>query len=175
MAAGRHSLTRIAAIVAAGFALFSLSSEAIAASSRVCRQLEAELASAGSGASSPAQMRKQDSAIAKQRSQLQLARKQSREAGCGFSLFGRGDAKCGAVNAKIEKMERNLDALQRKRSQVSAAGSARSRSKIMAALDANGCRDDRSRDERVARRDPDRSGGLFEQTLRRRPSRARQL
>ena len=142
MAAGPHRLIRLVALIAAGVALASVSSDAMSAGSRICRQLEAELASGGGRSS--ALVARQDSAIARQREQLQLARKRSRGAGCGFSLFGGGVAKCGAVNAKIERMERNLDALQRKREALAGGGSGRSRAKVMAALDANGCRDEQT-------------------------------
>jgi hypothetical protein len=162
MAGKPHSLTRIAAAVAAGLALLSLSSEAISANARVCRQLEAELASAGSGGRSQAQARKYDGSIARQRGELQSARKQARSAGCGFSLFGGGRAKCAGLNAKIEKMDRNLDALQRKRAELARGGSGRSRAKIMAAIEANGCRDSGAGDERIARREPDNNAGLFD-------------
>jgi len=146
MAARSQSLGWPAAFVAATIALALLSSEAMAASSRVCRQLEAELATGGSG--SAAQLRKQDVSIARQREQLQLAKRQARRAGCGFRLFG-GSNSCSGVNLKIEKMERNLEALQRRRSRTADAGSGRPRSQVMAALRANGCRD-----EAVAERRP---------------------
>ncbi len=129
------------ALIAATLALASPSFEAMSASSRVCRQLEAELAS-GSGGGLAAQARKQDAAVARQREQLQLAKRQSRGAGCGFRLFGGSASSCGAINLKIEKMERNLEALQRRRSKPIDAGSGRSRSQILAALQANGCRDE---------------------------------
>ncbi|HEY6630800.1 MAG TPA: DUF2865 domain-containing protein [Rhizobiaceae bacterium] len=149
MAARSRSLGRLAALVAAAVALASLSSEALAANSRLCRQLEAELASAGRGGST-AQLRKQDASILKQREQLELAKRQARRSGCGFRLFGGSDS-CRSINLKVEKMERNLDALQRRRSRAADAGSGRSRSQVVAALRANGCRD-----EAVAERRPPR-------------------
>ena len=150
MAARRRRLGRLA-LIAATLALASLSSEAMSASSRVCRQLEAELASGSGGGRSAAQARKQDAAIARQREQLQLAKRQSRSAGCGFRLFGGSASSCGAINLKIEKMERNLEALQRRRSKAIDAGSGRSRSQIMAALQANGCRDEAVAERRLPR------------------------
>lgn len=149
MAAGPHRLTRLVALIAAGVALASFSSDAMSAGSRICRQLEAELTSGGGRSS--ALVARQDSAIAKQREQLHLARKRSRSAGCGFSLLGGSVAKCGAVNAKIERMERNLDALQRKRETLAGGRSGRSRTKIMAALNANGCRDEQTAERRLPR------------------------
>ena len=145
MAVRPQSLGRLAALIAATFVLASLSFEAMAASSRVCRQLEAELASGGGGGRSSAQLRKQDASIARQREQLQIAKREARRAGCGFRLFG-GSNSCSSVNLKIEKMERNLQALQRRRS--ADAGSGKSRSQIMAALRANGCRDDAAAERR---------------------------
>src|SRR5690606_28854215 len=53
---------------------------------------------------------------------------------------------CSGVNLKIEKMERNLQALQRRRS--ADAGAGKSRSQIMAALRANGCRDEAAAERR---------------------------
>ncbi len=81
------------------------------AKSRVCRQLEAELSAPSSGKGSSAQVRKYDAAIDRQRDQLAIARKQARDAGCGFALLSRNRRQCGGVNATIDKMERNLDAL----------------------------------------------------------------
>ncbi|MBU2191713.1 MAG: DUF2865 domain-containing protein [Alphaproteobacteria bacterium] len=141
MAAGPFGLRGIAAMAALCAALAG-SALPTAAASRVCRQLEAELAATYKPTASSAQLRRQDGSIGKQREQLQLARKRARQEGCGFSLFGRGDKKCAALNGKIEKMERNLDALQRKRTQMARGSSGgKSRAKIIAALDANGCRD----------------------------------
>lgn len=151
MAARQRRLGRLAALIAAALALASLSSEALAASARICRQLEAELVSGSAGGRSAAQSRRQDAAIERQREQLQLAKRQSRGAGCGFRLFGGSSSSCGAINLKIEKMERNLEALQRRRSKTVDAASGRSRSQIMAALQANGCRDEQVAERRLPR------------------------
>jgi hypothetical protein len=127
--------TRRAAI--AVLALFCLATGADAAS-RVCRQLEAELAPAGSGGSS-AQARKYDAAIARQTEQLRIARRQARSAGCGSSIFGGGS--CGTYSAHVAKMERNLDMLRERRAGMGGAGNPRrDRARILAALDARGCR-----------------------------------
>ncbi len=118
---------------------------------RVCRQLETELASAGNSGSTKS--RKYDAAVTRQREQLDIARRQARRAGCGFSFFG-GATECGALNAQIDKMERNLQALERKRKQL--AGNAdprRERARILAALDANGCRNARRPSAVVVSRD----------------------
>lgn len=118
--------------------LWAATSDA-AANTRACRQLEAELASAGGGGS--AKYKKYDAAVARQRDQLDLARRQARRAGCGFSFFG-GATECGGLNAQIERMERNLEALERKRRELSGGvDPRRDRARILAALDARGCRD----------------------------------
>jgi hypothetical protein len=113
------------------------------AASRVCRQLEADLAAASRGGDGgPALIRKYDGAIARQREQISKARSQSSRAGCGFSLFGRNVNECAGLNATIDRMNANLDALQSKRERLADGGSRRDRGRILAALDANGCRDD---------------------------------
>ena len=163
MAARPRRLGRFAALIAATLTLALLSSEAMSAGSRACRQLEAELASASGGGRSSAQLlRKQEAAIARQREQLQLAKRQARSTGCGFKLFGGASSSCGSVNAKIEKMERNLESLRRRRSKTVNAGSGRSRSSIVAALQANGCRDEAVVERRLSR-GVEGNRNLFEQ------------
>jgi hypothetical protein len=109
------------------------------ADDRLCRQIEAELAAAASTGGSAA-IRKYDDAIARQRSELVKARRQARGQRCGFSLSGNGVSQCATLNATIEKMAINLEALQRTRSQL-AGGGEKSPAHLLAALDANGCRD----------------------------------
>ncbi|RWC82692.1 MAG: hypothetical protein EOS32_32900, partial [Mesorhizobium sp.] len=107
-----------------------------------CRQLEAELDASRGGGGGPAIIRKYDDAIARQREQMAKARNRASDAGCGFSLFSRNVNKCAAINANIDRMNANLDALLAKRERLSGGGTRRDRSRILAALDANGCRDD---------------------------------
>ena len=107
-----------------------------------------------------AQFKKYDRAVAAQRDQLSTARSRARRAGCGFSLLAIGSAMCAPLNAQIERMERNLEALERKRVALSGGGgSTRDRARILASLDANNCRD-----TEVAEREPPRRNGssLFE-------------
>ena len=64
-------------------------------------------------------------------------------------------------------MNANLDALQAKRAQLAGGGSRRDRGRILAALDANGCRDEpvaprRQEPVQEASREPD-DGNLFDQ------------
>lgn len=132
------------------------------AATRICRQLESQLAEAGRGGGrSPAEARRYDRAIEAQQRQLEKARRQANRSGCGF--FERGLNNCSG-NDLVNRMERNLASLQRKRNQLAGGGgnSRRERARLMAALDANGCRDfdAQSREVRVARRDT--GVGLFE-------------
>lgn len=137
MAAGPRN--RCAFLIAFALALVVLVPDMAVAASRVCRQLEAELAGAGRPRPSQASG-KQDAAIARQREQLRLAKRQARGAGCGFRLFGGGSSSCDGLRQKIDGMERNLATLERRRARSADAGG-RSRSQIMAALEANGCRE----------------------------------
>lgn len=111
------------------------------AGTRACRQLEAELASLPrGGGGSPAQVRRYDAAIERQRDQMAKARSQARQAGCGFIVTGRAVAFCGEINATLARMDKNLSELQRKRAQLAGRGGRQERARIMAALDVNGCR-----------------------------------
>ncbi|TIV61055.1 DUF2865 domain-containing protein, partial [Mesorhizobium sp.] len=132
------------------------------AASRTCRQLEAELAAARGGGGGPGLVRKYDDAIARQREQLAKARGRASDAGCGFTLFSRNVSQCAAINASIERMNANLDTLQAKRERLAAGGRRRDRSRILAALDANNCRDDEIAPLHEASRD-NGGGNLFEQ------------
>ena len=127
----------------AGLAVLVLTStEPVGASTRLCRQLEAELVSAGNGGGG-ARARKYDDAIDRQREQMAIARAQAKDAGCGFALLGRSVRQCAALNAMIDRMGRNLDTLQQQRDRMGSGGSGkRSRAKVLAALEANGCRDE---------------------------------
>lgn len=142
-------------------AWLAVSSTPLLADTLACRRLEAEFAAAGKPNRS-AQYGKYDRAVTAQREQLDLARRQARNAGCGFSFFG-GKTGCGQLNAQIDKMQRNLTSLQKTRAQL-ASGSARSRSRILADLDANGCRGDRtaSRERPQRNRNADRDS-IFDQ------------
>ncbi|MEI9416094.1 DUF2865 domain-containing protein [Mesorhizobium sp. Cs1321R2N1] len=139
------------------------------AASRVCRQLEADLAAASrGGAGGPALVRKYDAAIERQREQISKARGQANSAGCGFSLFSRNINQCARLNATIERMNANLDSLQAKRAQLAGGGgSRRDRGRILAALDANDCRDDAVAPRRAPPQEANREDGananLFDQ------------
>lgn len=110
------------------------------ASSRVCRQLEAQLAAPGR-ANSP-QARRHDRAIENQRSHLTRARRDAANLGCsGFSPFRQSSSQCGALNGAIDRMVANLARLEAQRASMGGGGDRRARGRILAALEANGCRD----------------------------------
>ncbi len=128
------------ASVAIGLTLLaSLAAGPAEAKSRVCRQLEAELASGSGGA---ARLARYDAAIERQREQMGITRSQSREAGCGFALSGRTVRQCASLNATLDRMVRNLETLQRQRNRLARGGGGRSKADLRAALDRNGCLDD---------------------------------
>ncbi|MER9963147.1 DUF2865 domain-containing protein [Mesorhizobium sp. M0045] len=140
---GAHcKLTRAAALLGV-LLLCGIAVTQSQAASRLCRQLEADLGAASrGGGGKPGLLRKYDDAIARQRQQISKAVSQSSSAGCGFSLSRRNANACAALDATIDRMAANLDALQAKRSELAGGGSRRDRARILASLDANGCRDD---------------------------------
>jgi hypothetical protein len=164
MAAGMERLTRLAVVIAAVAVYVFLDTSIAVADARLCRQLEAQLAALPSGGGG-ARYQKYDKAVAAQRAQLQRARGQARGAGCGFSLFGRGSDRCGGLNRTIDRMERNLSALQGKRTELAGnGGSKRQRNRLLASLDANGCRNRATAQHQVRRpiAKTDRGGALFD-------------
>lgn len=134
-------LSHLAALLGA-LAVSAVAVTEAQAASRICRQLEGELSAARSGGGGPGLIRKYDDAIVRQRQQLAKARNRASDAGCGFTLFSRNVSECAGINASIQRMNANLDDLQAKRDRMAQGGARRDRGRILAALDANGCRDD---------------------------------
>lgn len=131
---------RLLACIAVLVALLLPATEAFAAR-KICRQLEAQLASLSSGGGrATSQSRKYDGAIARQRQQLAIARGRASDLGCGFAVFGRNVRQCASLNATISRMQSNLGTLERTRGTMGGKAGGKSRSRILAALDANGCR-----------------------------------
>ncbi|MER9234003.1 DUF2865 domain-containing protein [Mesorhizobium sp. M0622] len=142
MTGASWKLTRAAALLGA-VVLSGIAVTQAQAASRLCRQLEADLAAASrGGGGKPALLRKYDDAIVRQRHQISKSVGQSSSAGCGFSLSRRNANVCAALDATIDRMAANLDSLQAKRAELAGGGSRRDRVRILASLDANGCRDD---------------------------------
>ncbi len=161
-----RSALRLLAPAFAILAGIAVSATDAAAQSRVCRQLEAELAGLSSGGSrSPAQARKYDQAIEKQRANLRKGERQFRRAGCGGGLFWRdsGSGSCEAIGRSLDRMERNLAQLERTRARMGggAGNPRRERARILASLDANDCRSIRRETPDIAARQP--RGNLFDQ------------
>ena len=137
--AGRSATMLLRAALSLLLAL--LLADHAAAASRVCRDLEAKLASSDTGGGGR-MARKYDDAIRTQEGQLSKARRQARSNGCDFRVSGvRMRADCGGLNATIAKMERNLLKLQRTRASMGGGNPRRERARILAALDVNGCRE----------------------------------
>lgn len=135
-------------------ALVFCSQTSAEAASHVCRQLRAELASVQKGGGA-GQQRRYDGAIARQNNELAKARAQARDAGCGFSLFGGSVSQCAALNTAIDRMNANLDKLQRKRAQMGNGSPRRDRSRLLAALESNDCDGKAVEQKRVQADEPD--------------------
>jgi hypothetical protein len=143
-------------MVAAGAAclLAALSANTAAADRQYCRHLKAQLASASGTQKSVTMLRRYERAIADQEAELSRAHRIARRSGCA-GLFGnlRQDpsGRCDPISRTIDKMERNMAMLERRRDGFARKADAPSRREILAAIDANGCRED----QMAARRLPD--------------------
>lgn len=162
-------------VLAAAAMLVLLPAVTAEANTRQCRQLEAQLASlpAGGGGSS-AQARRYDAAIQRQQEQMRKAREQAQRAGCGRAMAGRAIAFCGSLTATLSRMETNLSQLQRERARLGGGGdNRRERARLLAAIDANGCRAPRREETARARSRTD--SGAPAQAIRTPPVAARNL
>jgi hypothetical protein len=146
MAVTAEGTMRGATIALVLFAAGLLAVSDAAASSRICRDLEGQLARVGSNGGSPARARQYDKAIADQLRQIDRAEGQMRRAGCSGLFGGNSGQACKSLRSTLQRMNANLASLQRKSRQVSGGGrdGSASRARIMASLDANGCRDTRT-------------------------------
>ena len=80
-------------------------------------------------------------AITRQLDQMEIARAKASDAGCGFARPGAEAGECVALHGAIERMARNLGTLERQRSLIS-GDRKQPNAKLLAALEANGCRDE---------------------------------
>ncbi|APH72288.1 DUF2865 domain-containing protein [Aquibium oceanicum] len=172
----RWSIRLRAALVAfaAACAVFSLIGQAVA-QTRVCRDLEAQLANFSAGGGSPRQARQYERAIEQQRAQIAKAEAQSRRANCGGGFFSRGDPArvCQSLSNTLDRMQANLASLERKHRQLGGGGSRAERANILAAIDRNGCRE-RQASARERQMDGGRGGGnLFDQLFKARAAQDR--
>ena len=121
--------------LAAAFAVLAALTSSVEASNRSCRQIEAQLAALpASGRTSSAQSKRYDAAIQRQQQQMQKARDQGRQAGCGRAMSGRAVAFCAGLNATLDKMQSNLADLQRQRARAGGTDTRRKRARLQAAL-----------------------------------------
>lgn len=121
------------ALALAGVMTVAASLPSVAASD-ICRQLEAELAGA------PDTAGQFDDAIAEQVEQIEIARDHARQQQCDFQLSGNAIEDCADINSTIDRMNANLDTLQRERASNAGQTGHRDHARIMASLEANGCR-----------------------------------
>jgi hypothetical protein len=137
-----------AMLFAAIFVVGVAASSPVFADERLCSQLRADFASAPAPGGSP-EYRKYSRAVNAQREQIMIARRQARDIGCGFYAEAGGPG-CVPINLKIERMERNLAGLQRRRAELAREEGRRlDRSRILAALNANNCGDPRLAREEI--------------------------
>ncbi len=135
---------RSTVVLAAVSALAYASADALA-QSRLCRQLEAQLAATTGSTVQSSQYRKYDRAAKTQREQLQKAKRRARRAGCklgALSLLNRlgNTSQCTSIAATISRMESNLAQIERRRERYDRGGSSAKRSRILARIHANDCR-----------------------------------
>jgi hypothetical protein len=151
-------------------ALFALAVVALPAHaqspvSRVCVQLEAQLAAFDRGAADPAraeQIRRFEDAAHKQQFELDRVTANARRTGCegtGFFLFGGQPAQCGPINTQIQQMRANLARIQSDLAQLE-GGSGPDREAQRAAVLASLAENDCGPQYRTAA--APRRGGLFE-------------
>jgi hypothetical protein len=112
-----------------------------------CRQLEAQLAALGAGSrTNPEQIGRYDTAIASQQGELQKAREQARQAGCGI----RGSAMCTGLQATIERMTTNLSNLQQTRARMASTAALQAeRARLVAQIQTSGCRETQQTTRRI--------------------------
>lgn len=136
------------------------------ASSSFCRELRGQLVAVSAKGSSPL-ARKYERAAREQREQIAIASRDARRFGC----TSRRSAQCDYLMVTLDRMKRNLGELERQRDRLDGGTSAH-RTRILAALKANGC----DQQERQARTGETRSAGrrvtildqIFEDDSRRR-------
>ena len=175
------ALTLLAAV---GAAVVTAGREA-EASTRVCRQIERDLAALGrGGGASSSQSRRYDRAIEAQQDQIDRVRRQMRQSGCISFIPGLGGASCASLNRTLGRMQSNLAALESTRGRMGGGGgdTRRERARLLASLDANDCREavvDRGQRTlppvRSAAREERRQGSIFDQLFDGQPQRRRTI
>ena len=141
IAGSRTGLARCAALLVA-IAVAILTPAPAEAASRVCRDLEARLATLGQTRSAPSPAaRRYEKAIRDQRGQIAKAERQQRRAGCSGGFFRRDPGNvCQSLDNTLTRMHDNLASLERKHAGLSRGGDTRrERRRLMASLEANDC------------------------------------
>jgi len=109
-----------------------------AASSKLCRQLEADLASVSTRTTNAAQLMRYDQAIEVQERELAVTEDQWQRAECGYNQ----DSLCRGIEDTLSRMERNYDKLQQERARLDKQRTSRAdRGRIERAIEDAGCRE----------------------------------
>ena len=112
-----------------------------------CGQLEIQLRAASPRERDPAKLKRYSSAVERQRNEIARARRMQGRAGC----TRRTNSACKKLNATVSRMEERVSELETLRdSAMGREGSASTRARLLAKLEASGCRADR----RETRDDP---------------------
>lgn len=123
-------------------ALASSLSAANAASSQLCRQLEADLVAANRGTQMSNQTRRYDRAVDSQERQIAIAEADWQRMGCGYQPRDSAGDVCLSIEDTLDRMHDNLQQLNRERAQLDGRGNARSeRRRIQREIDEAGCHD----------------------------------
>lgn len=120
------------------------------AAANVCERIRADIANLPRVVVDTTSARKYAGAIARQNIQLRKAKSDQRRLGCSSGSIivvgGANAAACGTLETVIGKMERNLQILDRKRREFAGGTSSQGkRSRLLAALETNGCNADDAR------------------------------
>jgi hypothetical protein len=123
MESGRGTSGKVGVAAFALGIVTSLSFAAAAADRQYCRHLEAELASAPASRSAGTMLARYEQAIEDQTAELSRAHNIARRSGCA-GLFGnlRDDpsGRCDPIGKTIDRMERNMSMLERRRDALAA-------------------------------------------------------
>ena len=118
-------------------ALMAVAAVPAEAGPAACRQIERQLAGAGS---IPMETRRYDRAIRAQQIELQKVEAQLANAGCsGFMSALRG--RCSALQSAARRMEDNLASLQQSRAGLRDGPDMSARARLLAAYESGGCND----------------------------------
>jgi len=133
---------RLLSIIVAGVPLF-LSGGAIAG---VCERIQRDIANLPTVIVDTASVRKYAGAITRQNIQLRKAKSDQRRLGCSSGsiivIGGANADACATLSTVIDRMESNLDILEKKRREFAGGTSSKGeRGRLLAALEKNGCND----------------------------------